>query len=269
MFTKLISFVCVLTLALASSTYAYLEPNPDCFVGNELVIGNWENNYDHWADLWGNVMVAFSGTGATLDGLAGSGQDPPDPRALRVLANPGTWTGGVFLKLQGSTNEDLDIFGSPYPGIVEWWVNNCEYNMLEIDVTRDPTEWVVSDVDPYSQLELIFNWGGIDAGGNSMSGWDMVGTANSDWDGTIDTQHVVYDMAAVKQGFVDAYNAGYTNDIWCELVLLPWNGAYTGLASNGGMVVYYLDNARLTGVPEPATIALLGLGALSLIRRKR
>jgi hypothetical protein len=30
---------------------------------------------------------------------------------------------------------------------------------------------------------------------------------------------------------------------------------------------YYIDNVQL--IPEPATIALLGLGALALLRRKR
>jgi len=31
----------------------------------------------------------------------------------------------------------------------------------------------------------------------------------------------------------------------------------------------YIDNIMFTGVPEPATIGLLGLGGLALLRRKR
>jgi hypothetical protein len=34
-------------------------------------------------------------------------------------------------------------------------------------------------------------------------------------------------------------------------------------------VTYYLDNAKITGIPEPATMALLGLGSLALLRRKK
>jgi hypothetical protein len=39
------------------------------------------------------------------------------------------------------------------------------------------------------------------------------------------------------------------------------------LSPSGGQTDYYFDNARLT--PEPATMAMLGLGGLALIRRKR
>jgi len=68
--------------------------------------------------------------------------------------------------------------------------------------------------------------------------------------------------------------------IWDYSAILP-GGSYTGtqVAATDGYVnfilsmnankvgTYYFDNARL--VPEPATIALLSLGGLALLRRKR
>jgi hypothetical protein len=46
----------------------------------------------------------------------------------------------------------------------------------------------------------------------------------------------------------------------------PSYGWFSQLTMSGGLAV---DNATLTVVPEPATMALLGLGALSLLRRKK
>lgn len=255
MFTKLISFVCVLTLALAATTYAVDEP---------LLIGNWENSFDHWANMWGSSLFGFSGTGATLGGSS-----------LRLLTPAGDWNSAVYLKLQGTTGADVDIFGSPFPGLIDWWAANCQYNMLEIDVTRLANEWVAIDVDPRSELVALLNWGFADASGTLVAGWDMVGPGNSAWDGLADdTRTVMYDLTDYKANWVAAYEEFYASgnyvitDAWCEITLLPWsNTAYTGLPENANMLPYYLDNARLT--PEPATIALLGLGALSLIRRKR
>jgi hypothetical protein len=263
MFTKLISFVCVLTLALAATTYAVDDP---------LVIGNWENNFDDWQEMWGDCLYGFSTTGGTLDGLGGSADGTP--KALKLLTNPGDWASAVYLKLQGHTNEDIDIFGIQ-TNRLEWFAENCQYNMLEIDVTRIAAEWVKIQDDPlFSELNALLNWGFADASGTLAAGWDMVGPGNSAWDGLADdTRTVMYDLTDVKAGFVAAYEEFYASgnyvitDAWCEIVLLPWNQGYAGVAGNANMLSYYLDNARLT--PEPSTLALLGLGALSLIRRKR
>jgi hypothetical protein len=49
----------------------------------------------------------------------------------------------------------------------------------------------------------------------------------------------------------------------CKLILKMVDYGYLGNAS------FYVDNARLIGTPEPTTIALLGLGTLAMLRRKK
>ncbi len=69
-----------------------------------------------------------------------------------------------------------------------------------------------------------------------------------------DIVHVVYDYSDSKtmQGATDGYGSFIFE-----------------LTSDAAGSFLYFDNVQLTGVPEPATIGLLGLGGLALLRRKK
>jgi hypothetical protein len=72
-------------------------------------------------------------------------------------------------------------------------------------------------------------------------------------------QHVVYDYSAYKGGAYGTQAATYGNFIF----------AYNCGAGTDGGANIFIDNIKFTGVPEPATMSLLGLGGLALLRRKR
>jgi hypothetical protein len=68
--------------------------------------------------------------------------------------------------------------------------------------------------------------------------------------------HVILDYSAFKTSAYMSTTDGYGSFIWT-------------VTSDNASSYIYLDKVMLTGVPEPATIGLLGLGGLALLRRKR
>jgi hypothetical protein len=156
--------------------------------------------------------------------------------SLRVSIPGGGWAKAMQIKFQ-----DL--------GLVDQFLAN---NTFSIDVTRLVNEWGGAPADGQSGVHLYVN-----AGGDGWSLWEDQGyqswwkydqgdqTQTASWD---------YSVSAAK---IDAGNLW-----WCELLVATnYDAAYT----SGG--VYYFDNAQL--IPEPATIALLGLGGLALVRRRK
>jgi hypothetical protein len=65
------------------------------------------------------------------------------------------------------------------------------------------------------------------------------------------------------------------NPGWLEVVIVGNDGLWGTDIDPPATGVYYLDNAWLSGapiapeIPEPATAALLGLGVMALLRRRR
>ena len=254
MFTKLISFVCILTLALAATSYGAVAP---------ILVGDWEQCYDSWTMSWGDAMMGFNATGATLNG-----------KALNVVFNPGSWSDAVQLKLQGPTSLDLNNFGASsmlptlFPGQGPGAWTGSPWTTVEMDITLIATEWVDDGdplTNPYASMKMILNAGGsngIDYG--TAATWYDAGDLPGAWDPTVDgdmTYHCVWDISAGIAQTVAYWNAGYdVVDQYYELFFVPQNSGYN-------TAQYHFDAAYLT--PEPATIALLGLGGLSLLRVRR
>jgi hypothetical protein len=104
------------------------------------------------------------------------------------------------------------------------------------------------------------------------------------------TQIAAVAMNAPGPGFKDVVSGNPINYYWWSTspqrttTLNVYYSAFRGQITNPNSYIeiilatntgggappdIYFDNARLSGVPEPATIAMLSLGGLALIRRKR
>ncbi|MFA5239276.1 MAG: PEP-CTERM sorting domain-containing protein [Phycisphaerae bacterium] len=128
---------------------------------------------------------------------------------------------------------------------------------LKIDVTR-PTEYWTEDTDPETPTVNGFQiavLGGGPGGAFQMESVDTIPVL-CEWDGTDNAMTLSYNYVAAM-GTEDVMDTAW----WLQIIV----GTHVEGYSEGG--VWYLDNATL--VPEPITIALLGLGGLSLLRKKR
>jgi hypothetical protein len=243
MCAKLVSFICV--LALASTSYG-------------VVIGGWEGNMDGWTVEWGET-TSFSSTGATMGSSS----------ALKVMPSWTEWyVGAMDRPLSGSEMAlvtsrtadkfqlDVTRFAADWtPGAWGWWTPESRiFLSVSFGLQNDDDEWYYYGAGqevlgaawyPTSIAPDHLTWR------NGLQYADPDVTMTAEW--SLATVQSAYDTA-ISNGFYR--NGGMDIRLVCNIPDYVAPGA-----------AYYLDNARLT--PEPATMALLGLGGLAMIRRKR
>lgn len=196
-----------------------------------VVIGNWESGENAWE-------IAPGAPDGTAMEIVSTGATLGDS-ALKVDVPTGGWQKAIRFNV---------IAGD----VVDEFMANDTFS---VDVTRLPEDWLGDPADGHSGLHFVVNAGGDGWPGGNV--WHQSGYEGWwKYDQGAKTQTVEFNYAEGRDKVQpDALG-------WLELWLIT---NYDGGYSDGG--VHYFDNVQLT--PEPATIALLGLGGLALIRRRK
>lgn len=226
---KLIYFAC-LVLTFALVSASY----------GEVVIGDWEESPDGWID-WGNEKSVDDPCNmpTRTDGRAGYQYENTIGVTLNDwslhVTQDGGWGQSIAIKLQDAGHV------ADFMANTQLWI---DYTVPASTAGGWNEIYKVSlnAPDPFGWQDLNEDFGNP----TPIAHFDF-------WDGSgVRTVTAVIDYSLALPDIPESPD-------YIEFIF--------ALNSGDGQVDFYFDNARL--IPEPTTIALLGLGGIALIRRRK